>query len=186
MSVADCLPCLSACQWVNKTNQTKLQKNKNLTRTSTVLARRRLKYRNKKHSRPAKKCAVLVTMAALNVAEWSPEQVADWLTGERAEAAVSHGGEGVCRVTVCVWCRAGRAGAAVCGGAAGAAAGWAAAAHAALRRPGVPRHRRHRTPGTAARGCRTSPELCECDLHCIGYYFTVLAKTVCMKFNFIA
>lgn len=29
------------------------------------------------------KCVEVVAMACLNVAEWTPEQVADWLSGEK-------------------------------------------------------------------------------------------------------
>lgn len=58
-------------------------------------------------------------------------------------------------------CRAGAGRGALRGGAARARAGRRAAADAALRRPRVPRHARHRPPGAAARGRWASAELCK-------------------------
>lgn len=114
-------------------------------------------------------------MASLNVAEWSADQVADWLSGTLSggERSVCGGHErvshGCCR-------RAGPDGGALRAGAARARPGRRQAADAALRRPRVPRHARHRPPGAAAGGRRTSAQLCECpaavniahiDIHCV-------------------
>lgn len=107
-------------------------------------------------------------MAGLNVAEWTPDQVADWLEGSSRVrvrgVAMSHGAcwAGVRLQGVVSCCRAGADGRAVRGRTAGARAGRAQAADAALRRPGVPRRARHRTPGAAARSRRSLEELCKC------------------------